>query len=289
MKDKVVSLQEAAGMVRSGHALSMTTSLVEDTPMAFLRELIRSRKRDLKVIGVTGGGLNVDLLIGAGAASAVETCSLSLGPFGPAPNFQRRLKRGEARIIDSTCGVMYSMVQAAAMGVPFVPVRGLLGTDLLEYRDDFKVVEDPFSPTEDIVLAPALKADVAIFHGLRADRAGNVITPPHRDDLLVAQAADKVVVTVEEVVRGTLEAVPPSEGTFIPAIYLDAIVYAPFGTHPAGCWGGCDVDASHLREYVEASSSQAAFSRYLDRYVFGMSGQREYLQAVGLPVRQGSV
>jgi glutaconate CoA-transferase subunit A len=265
----------------------MTTSVLEDTPMAFLRELIRSGKKALGVVGVTGGGLNIDILIGSDVVSLVETCSIFMGSFGPAPNFQRRLKSGNLKMKDNTCGVLYSMIQAAAMGVPFVPVRGLLGTDLLRYRDDFKVVENPFNRREDVVLSPALRPDVASFHGLKGDRMGNVVTPPRRDDLLLAQASKKVVVTVEELVDGELTAPGPDNGTFIPAIYVDAVVHVPLGAHPASFWHTYDVDHEHVKRYMEASQSDSAFADYLGRYVYGVSSHEEYLGLVGLTAKTG--
>ncbi len=287
MRDKVASLQEAVSLVKDRDVLAMTTSVLEDAPMAFLRELIRSGKKALGVVGVTGGGLNIDILIGSGVVSSVETCSISMGSFGPAPNFQRHLKSGSLEMKDNACGVLYSMIQAAAMGVPFVPVRGLLATDLLRYRNDFKVVENPFNRGEDIVLALALRPDVAVFHALKGDSMGNVVTPPRRDDLLVAQASRKVVVTVEELVDGELTAPGPDNGTFIPAIYVDAVVHVSLGAHPASCWQTYDVDQEHVKRYIEASQSDSAFAEYLGRYVFGVSGHEGYLGLVGLAAKTG--
>jgi len=102
MKEKIVSLEETAASVRDGALLGMTTSALDNAPMAFLRELLRQGLKDLRVATLPGGGLNVDLLIGAGIVSEYETCHCSLGPFGPAPNFQRAIRTRRLKMKDST-------------------------------------------------------------------------------------------------------------------------------------------------------------------------------------------
>ena len=102
MKDKRMSLQEAAALVQNGALIGLTTSTLDNTPMAFLRELIRQKRQQLRLVTLTGGGLNADLLIGAGVVAEYETCSCALGPYGPAPNFQRALRVGLIKMKDST-------------------------------------------------------------------------------------------------------------------------------------------------------------------------------------------
>jgi glutaconate CoA-transferase subunit A len=102
MKEKVISLEEAAATVPDGALLGLTTSALDNAPMAFLREIVRQGVKDLRVATLPGGGLNVDLLIGAGIVAEYETCHCSLGPFGPAPNFQRAIRTRRLKIKDST-------------------------------------------------------------------------------------------------------------------------------------------------------------------------------------------
>ena len=104
------------------------------------------------------------------------------------------------------------------MGVPFLAVRGLLHSDILKYRPDLLVRENPFNPGEQIVLAQAIRPDVAVFHALKADRWGNAIIPGHRDDLMMARAARRVVVTAEEIVEDELQSGEAGGDTFLPAI-----------------------------------------------------------------------
>ena len=102
MRIKVSSLNEALKLIENRSVIAMTTSIIDDAPMGFLRYLIRNGRKNLSFIGVTGSGLNLDMLIGSGIVSEVDTCSISLGDFGPAPNFQRYIKSGQIKIKDNT-------------------------------------------------------------------------------------------------------------------------------------------------------------------------------------------
>ena len=163
------------------------------------------------------------------------------------------------------------------MGVPFLAVRGLLGSDMLKHRPDLLVQDNPFNPGEQVVVAQQIRPDVAVFHALRADRWGNAITPGPRDDVMLARAARRVIVTAEMVVDTTLTAVDAGEDTFLPAIDVDVVAEAPLGAHPCGFGRMYEHDASHCQEYVTAAKDTARFQTYLDRYVFGVNGHADYL------------
>lgn len=167
------------------------------------------------------------------------------------------------------------------MGAPFVPTLAYAGSDVIRRRqDDFKITTNPFNPEERIVVAKAINPDVAIFHGLKADPTGNVLLRKGGEELLLIQASRKVIVTVEEIV----EKVDPeaSGGSFIPSLYVTAVVHAPFGAHPTGAPGYYMADDERLREYVAASSSDEAFEAYLGKYVFQSGSHDGYLDRVGL-------
>ncbi|HJY82727.1 MAG TPA: hypothetical protein VKK81_16790 [Candidatus Binatia bacterium] len=102
MQEKLMPLEEAVTVVRDGSLVGLTTSTLDNAPMAFLRELLRRGTKSLRLVTLTGGGLNADLLIGAGVVAEYETCSCSLGTYGPAPNFQRALRSGLIKMKDST-------------------------------------------------------------------------------------------------------------------------------------------------------------------------------------------
>lgn len=175
---------------------------------------------------------------------------------------------------------MYSMVQAGSMGAPFAAVRGLLGSDLLKHRPDFRVIENPFKPGDPVVAAPPIRPDVAVFHAACADRFGNALTlGEKRDDGMLARAARRVVVTAEQVLETELK--PGPAGTFLPAIDVDMVVRAPGGAHPAGCTGRYPFDEEHLRDYVNAAQDETSFDVYLEQYVFGPRDNRDYLAWAG--------
>jgi glutaconate CoA-transferase subunit A len=102
MQEKLMPMEEAAAVVKDGFLVGLTTSTLDNSPMAFLRELIQRGTKQLRLVTLTGGGLNADLLIGAGVVAEYETCSCALGMYGPAPNFQRALRAGLIKMKDST-------------------------------------------------------------------------------------------------------------------------------------------------------------------------------------------
>lgn len=165
------------------------------------------------------------------------------------------------------------------MNVPFVPVRGLLGTDYMRVRPDFKEIANPYDPAERIALVPAIAPDVAVFHGWQGDRSGNVVTSAASDARLIAQASRRVIATVEELVDGDL-ARQPVRGALVTGIHVTAVAPAPRGAHPTACHGRYPVDREHLGRYMEAAASDATFKAYLDRYVLGTRDHAEYLARV---------
>jgi glutaconate CoA-transferase subunit A len=174
-----------------------------------------------------------------------------------------------------------SALQAGVMNVPFVPVRGLLGTDYMKIRPDFLQIANPYDPAEAIAVVPAIVPDVAVFHGFLGDQYGNVVASGAHDAKLIVQASKRAVATVEEVVESNL-ADEPHTGVLVPGIHIDAVIHAPRGAHPTACRGFYDVDAGHIREYMQAARSDATFREYLDRYVLGVRDHAGYLERVGM-------
>ncbi len=166
------------------------------------------------------------------------------------------------------------------MGLPFIAVRGLLGSDILKHRPDLLVQENPFNPSEQVVVAQPLRPDVAVFHALKADRWGNAVTPGRRDDLMMARAARRVVVTAEEIVAEPLSLRDAVDDTFLPALDVDVVVHVPLGAHPCGLGTLYDRDDAHLRVYLEAAKTPQTFQAYLDRYVYNVREQPEYWEQV---------
>ncbi len=163
------------------------------------------------------------------------------------------------------------------MGVPFVAVRGLLYSDMLKYRPDLLVQDNPFNPGEQVVVAQPIRPDVAVFHALQADRWGNTITPGPRDDVMLARAARRVIVTTETVVDTPLSPGDAPRDTFLPAIDVDVVVEAPLGAHPCGLGRLYEHDPDHCRTYLIAAQHQERFRAYLEHYIFGIMSHDGYL------------
>jgi hypothetical protein len=142
------------------------------------------------------------------------------------------------------------------------------------------VKENPFNPGEQVVMAQPIRPDVAVFHALKADPWGNAVTPGHRDDLMMARAARRVIVTAEEIIEGELTQKGAVGGTFLPAIDVDTIAHAPLGAHPCGFGQLYERDDDHCQEYLASAKEAVTFHAYLQRYVHDVSNHDEYLERV---------
>ncbi len=162
------------------------------------------------------------------------------------------------------------------MGVPYIPVVGLVGTDLLARRDDMVLAPDPFDGKTISVVARAMRPDVAVFHVDKADRHGNVSCGYPAEAVILAEASQHVIVTAEEIVDRLEE--KHAIGTFVPSILVDSVVHAPFGSHPAGMTGRYGPDKVHMQQYVAASRDDAAFGEYLRTYVFDVESHADYVE-----------
>lgn len=191
--------------------------------LALVGEVIRQRKRGLRLVGVPTGDLAVEMLVAAGCARSLESSGVDLGEEGFAPAFSRAVETGELEMLDSTCPAMLMALQAGASGVSFAPVPGLLGSDLLRQRRDFLVVNDPYRAGEKVVLVPAIAPEFALLLGRRADVDGNVVIGTQYDDRLVAQASRHVVYSVYDVREDATERLAGDEQV-VPAAYVDTLV-----------------------------------------------------------------
>ena len=264
------SVDDLAGLVRDGARLAVPKDLA-GAPMAAVRALIRRGVKDLHLTTVPTNGWATDLLVGAGAVRCVETSGVSLGEYGGAPRFNAAVKAGDIEIRDATCPAIYAALQAGEKGLPFIPLRGVIGTDVLAHRDDWKVMDNPFAEGEadPVLLLPAIRPDVALFHARRADRFGNVYVGLQRELTVMAHAAQTSLVTVEEIVDEDLMATEHSAAACVPALYIGAIAEARRGAWPLGFLDMYDGDADHLADYVRTARSEEGFAAYLDAHVHG--------------------
>src|SRR5487761_73049 len=236
-------------------------------PMAATRALIRRGVKRLHLVTLPTSTLQADLLIGAGSVATLETSAVSLGEFGPAPRFTAAILAGTIRMRDATCPALHAQFQAAEKGVPFMPLRGLVGSDVLAHRTDWKVVDNPFGNDDPIVLLPALAPDVALFHAAMTDRAGNVFVGTQRELVAMAHAAQKTIVTVEKMHDGDLLRDPLLAAGTLPGFYVEAIAVEPRGAWPLPLPDHYGTDAAHMTEYARLAATAEGFAQYLDRYV----------------------
>lgn len=236
-------------------------------PMEATRALIRRGIKRLHLVTCPTSTLQADLLIGAGCVDTLETSAVSLNEFGAAPRFTAAAIAGSIRILDATCPALHAALQAAEKGAPFMALRGLIGSDVLAQRPDWRVIDNPFGQDDPVVLVPALKGDVALFHAPMADHAGNVWIGTNRELVTMAHAAQKTVVTVEKIVDGNLLEDPQLAAGTLAGFYVEAIALAPRGAWPLGLSGHYAVDAEHLAEYARLATTPEGFARYLERHV----------------------
>ena len=256
------NLSDLASEISNGAKLAIPKES-SGAAMAATRELIRRGVRDLHVVCVPVGAMQADLLIGAGCVATLETSAVSLGEFGPAPRFGEAARGGKITLLDSTCPAIYAGLQAAEKGLPFMPLRGIIGSDLLPTRKDWRVIANPFDDNDPIVALAAIKPDVALFHAPFADRFGNVFIGRDRELMTLAHASQMTLVTVEEIVDGDLlDVVATASGT-IPALYINGISIAKQGAAPYGFHDHYRDDDATLARYAREAATQAGFDRFL--------------------------
>lgn len=236
------------------------------SPASLIAALIRHGVGSLHLFCLPVGGFLADLLIGAGRVATIETSAVSLGEFGPAPRFPAALRAGGLTLRDATCPALHTALQAAEKGVPFMPLRGLLGSDILAHRPDWRVIDNPFAEGSDpdpIVLIPAVRPDFALFHAPCADCEGNVWVGRRRELATLAHAARQSLVTVEHLLDHSLLGDETMAPGLITAPYITAIAPAPRGGAPLGLPGHYPPEPEVLAAYARAARTEEGFRAFL--------------------------
>ena len=236
--------------------------------MAATFALIRKGARGLKLVAAPTSGLQADSLIGAGCVSELETAGMSLGEHGPANRFREAVGAGAITLRDSTCPAQHAAFQSAEKGVPFLPLRGILGSDLLTYRADWAVIDNPLAPTPDpIVVIPAIHPDVALFHAALADDHGNVWIGLRREVMTLAHASKRALATVEARYPGNLLDDPQLAPGVLPHLYVDSVALVPNGAWPLGFSRHYGPDDDALSRYAAASRTSEGFSQIIGEWL----------------------
>lgn len=279
MVDKLMTEEEAVSrFVYDGCYIGTELYGTVRCPMTLVREVIRQGKKDLRVAGQ--GVAELDLWLGAGLVKALDITYIGLEVYGISSALRRAVESGQVeKVVEWSNGGITWRFKAAAMGVPFIPVRAMLGTDTLTYSAA-KVAECPFTGMK-VCLIPALILDVGLIHVHRADKYGNAqIDGISGFAFEMSRASKRLIISAEEIVDSDQIRRHPDR-TLIPYYLVDAVVHAPYGSHPGEmvyCYGR---DEEQLRAWVEASRTEEGTQTYLDKYVHSVADHQEYLALVG--------
>ena len=247
-------------------------------PMTLTREVIRQRKKDLRVCGQ--GVLELDLWLAAGLIKKLDLTYVGLEVFGTSSAFRRAVESGQVETcVEWSNGAITWRMKAAAMGVPFIATRAMLGSDTFTYSAA-KVVIDPFTGMP-VCLLPALILDVALIHVHRADKFGNAqIDGITGFAFEMARASKRLIISTEEIIP-TTEIRKYPDRTIIPYYLVDAVVPAPFGSHPGEMAYVYDRDEIGYREWIDASQTAEGAQAYLEKYVYSVKDHQAYLDLIG--------
>lgn len=274
MTDKRRSLAEAIATIPDGSRLALGGNTLHRAPAAAVHELIRQGKRGLELVK-TAGAYDVDVLCAAGVASIVSAGFVGYETVaGMAPHYRRAVEGGTVEAREHACYTIIAGLRAASQGVPFMPLNGLQGSDLMALRG-FARVRDPYASADagpgdagqDVVVIPAIVPDVALIHVQEADQDGNAcIEGSVFEDTLMARAARRVIVTAERIVDRSVLAADPVR-TSIPGFLVEAVVEAPNGAWPTSCAGQYGYDETLLRDFVAAAADPAALETFINERI----------------------
>lgn len=277
--DKRMSEQEAVSkFIYDGCYIGTELYGTVRAPMSLAREVVRQNKKDLRVCGQ--GVLELDLWLAAGLIKKLDITYIGLEVYGIPPSLRRAVESGQVEtcVEWSNASITWRM-KAAAMGVPFLPARSMLGTDMLKYSAA-KVVEDPFTGIK-VALLPALILDVGIIHVQRADQFGNCqIEGITGFAIEMSRASKRLIISAEKIVP-TEEIRKYPDRTVIPYYLVDAVVHAPFGSYPGEMAYMYGRDEPGIKEWVDMSATAEGAREYLDKYVFGVKDHTAYLDMIG--------
>jgi acyl CoA:acetate/3-ketoacid CoA transferase alpha subunit len=277
--DKRMSESEAiAQFIHDGDYIGTELYGSVRCPMSLVNEIVRQGKKDLSVAGQ--GVLELDMLLAASLVKALDLTYIGLELYGVSNCLRREVESGRIeKCVEWSNASIAWRFKATAMGVPFLPARSMLGTDTLKYSAA-KVVKDPFTG-DPICLVPALILEVGLIHVHRADMFGNAqIDGISGFASELARSSKRLIISAEEIVDSEVIRAQPDR-TIIPYYLVDAVVEAPFGSHPGEMCYRYKRDEEHIKAWVKASEETVSTREYLDKYIYGTKDHQEYLQLIG--------
>jgi glutaconate CoA-transferase subunit A len=283
LREKVMTLEEAASFVQDGMKVGIGGSTMSRTPMAMIWELVRQRRKNLscsRAITSTDG----DILFGSGVSDHIITSWFAQGIlWGLSKVMRRHVEQGLARYEEWSHMAVGMRFRAGGMGVPFLPIRSMLGSGVMDQRPEAKQIDCPFTG-EKLLLVPALNPDVALIHVQRCDAYGNAqIDGLQFMDIDLALAANRVILTTERIVSNDQIRRAPDQ-TKIPFFCVDAVVEVPYGSAPHECFGIYEPMLKHMEDYVTKVNSDPVegMRDYLERYFYAPKNWNEYLALIGM-------
>ena len=281
---KLCSLSEAVSTIKPGAHISLPGFAITRCAMAFAHEVIRQQITGLTVSQCVGA-MDADLLVGAGMVKKIIYGGGSLDRFGRLANVNRGIEDGSLVADEYSSLSIAFRYLAGALGLPFIPIRSLQGSDLLtQIREkgskDISSVVDPFTGRDWLALNP-LTPDVAVLHVQTADDEGNAwIMGPKWDNCEQAKASERTIIIAEHVVSTETIRQQP-ENTVLPGLFVSHVVEQPFGAFPTSVYREYDYDADHIKLYVDASASKEKFGQYLHEYILSCKDYWQFLDKVG--------
>ena len=281
LESKLVSEQDAiARLVDDGDYIVWDCSEGGRGPMSLLREIIRQRKKDLWCAGKFTFFIP-SMLVAAGCVSKAD-----MGFFlGWGATINNAVKEGKLKVYEYGNTVMTMRLKGGALGVPYMPMRILGGTDTFKHSAG-KLITDPFTG-QPIMAMPSLNPDVAVIHVNQADIYGNArVFGTGTAHVESALASRKVILSTEEIIE-TEEIRHDPGRTCIPYYAVDAVVHAPFGGYPGEVAGYYASDTGHILE-VAVADRMGTWDQYLEKWVYGVSSHEEMLdKLVGMAKLKG--
>lgn len=278
LRSKLMNEREAVKrFIHSGDYIGFELYGTVRAPLSIVREIVRRRIGGLRLMGQ--GLMDADFLIAAGLVTELDITYVGYEAYGLSPILRRAVERGTIRLAEWSNAAITWRMKAAAIGLPFLPARSMLGTDTLA-RSPARTMKDPFTGM-DLVLLPALVLDTAVIHVHRADKFGNCqIDGISGFAVEMSRACKRLIVSAEEIVDTEVFRATP-ERTVIPYFLVDAVVKAPFGAHPGETCGAYRRDEPHIKAYLEATRTEEATNKYLEEFVHGVKDHAAYLKRVG--------
>ena len=281
---KVMTAAEAVErFVADGSTVGIGGQTTGRCSMALAHEIVRQGKKDLNLVGCSMS-ISMDIMVGAGLVKRTECGTGNVEQFGATMRWRRAIEEGRLEVEDYSHLSMELRFLAGSLGLPFMPSKSLLGTDILRKRSTkggkpFDLIDNPWNKGEPVVLLPALTPDVSIIHAQKADEMGDVIIEgflTHEPEM--ARASKAVIVSCEEVVSSDYVRRDPGRTT-IPYIYVDAVVEQPWGAYPTSTYRYYEHDDSHLRHYQAcARAGGEAYQEYLQKHVYDCATFDNFLE-----------